>query len=408
MKKLIALILVLAFLSFISCGKGSIGKNTPVVETIDGVEYVHNQDIPIHPDRTVEFEEELTITGEDEETGDIYLYQLYFFTVDEYNNVYAADPRECKIAVFDKDGKCIRTFGKKGQGPGEFQSIRNIEIMPDGNLFVIDSRNRRCSIINSEGKFQESFNFSLKGASFNDIFFFVDKTFTGRVSTFGGEKGGKLFVKTFDFNGKEIQNYGEFRVPHRESVTEYDEHGSSGTYAMSPPYAPKSIFASDRDRNLIYHCINSEYLIEVFDFNGKIISKIDRPYDSLPFTGEDEKEFFDNFRNRPGQDPKFEKVLKKLKMPDVKTIAEFMCVDDKGNLWIKTQEEKEVGGKKLTAYDIFNSDGFYETKIWSDIPDLYYYPALFKNSKFYRLEMNRDEGTTSIIRYNVTWTEKSR
>jgi hypothetical protein len=42
------------------------------VEVIDHIEYVHNTDIPMHPDRTVAFEEELSIGPEDEK-GNILL-----------------------------------------------------------------------------------------------------------------------------------------------------------------------------------------------------------------------------------------------------------------------------------------------------------------------------------------------
>ena len=50
--------------------------NTAKVETIDGVTHIHCTETPLHPEKTVVFEEELTI-GEKDETGKIQLYKPY-------------------------------------------------------------------------------------------------------------------------------------------------------------------------------------------------------------------------------------------------------------------------------------------------------------------------------------------
>ncbi|MCX6575088.1 MAG: hypothetical protein NTV82_01710, partial [Candidatus Aminicenantes bacterium] len=39
--------------------------------------------------------------------------------VDNEGNIFALDSKEDKIKEFDKNGKHLRTFGKKGPGPGE-------------------------------------------------------------------------------------------------------------------------------------------------------------------------------------------------------------------------------------------------------------------------------------------------
>jgi hypothetical protein len=56
---------------------------------------------------------------------------------------------------FSKDGKYIRTFGKRGGGPGEFNVSHNLAMDSQGRLFVDDRANNRIQIFDQEGKFLE-------------------------------------------------------------------------------------------------------------------------------------------------------------------------------------------------------------------------------------------------------------
>jgi hypothetical protein len=72
--------------------------------------------------------------------------------VNNNGEIYIADRRLAEIRKFDKDGKCILTFGRKGQGPGEFQSIRLLSIAPSGEVIVYDDMLGRISIFADTGE----------------------------------------------------------------------------------------------------------------------------------------------------------------------------------------------------------------------------------------------------------------
>ncbi len=74
MKKILLVFLAFLLVTVMSCNKGP--DNVAQVEVIDGVTHIHNPDTPLYPDRTVVFEEELSIGGEDE-AGNIVLYQPF-------------------------------------------------------------------------------------------------------------------------------------------------------------------------------------------------------------------------------------------------------------------------------------------------------------------------------------------
>ncbi len=78
-----------------------------------------------------------------------------------------------------------------------------------------------------------------------------------------------------------------------------------------------------------------------------------------------------------------------------------MVVDEQSNLWVETNEEKDEDGKTFTAYDIFNKDGYYDARVWSDIS-----PGLFANGKLYSYHRDEETDLRTLKRYRVIWKEK--
>lgn len=66
----------------------------------------------------------------------------YFFgsisglTIDPAGRVIVSDAGEARLVVFGADGKALGTIGRKGKGPGEFESPTGPAIGPDGALYV--------------------------------------------------------------------------------------------------------------------------------------------------------------------------------------------------------------------------------------------------------------------------------
>ena len=58
-----------------------------------------------------------------------------------------------RIVKFDKNGKFLKTWGKKGMGPGEFDVIHTLAFDSRGRLFVGDRQNNRIQIFDQNGKF---------------------------------------------------------------------------------------------------------------------------------------------------------------------------------------------------------------------------------------------------------------
>ena len=76
--------------------------------------------------------------------GDIFVAQGHGIPVD-------------KIFKFDKTGKLIKTWGKRGTGPGEFDQPHALAFDSKGRLLVGDRNNNRIQVFDQDGTFLEEF-----------------------------------------------------------------------------------------------------------------------------------------------------------------------------------------------------------------------------------------------------------
>lgn len=81
--------------------------------------------------------------------------------VAENGDVFVADGHagggtalgNARIVTFDKNGKFLRTWGRKGMGPGEFDVVHTLAFDSRGRLFVGDRQNNRIQIFDADGTF---------------------------------------------------------------------------------------------------------------------------------------------------------------------------------------------------------------------------------------------------------------
>lgn len=74
-------------------------------------------------------------------------------------DVFVADGHDedsnARIVKFSKDGKFIKTWGKRGSAAGEFDTPHGLAFDSRGRLFVADRGNNRLQIFDQEGRFLE-------------------------------------------------------------------------------------------------------------------------------------------------------------------------------------------------------------------------------------------------------------
>ncbi len=72
-------------------------------------------------------------------------------SVNKVDDVAIIDNNLNQILVYNKDGHLVRTYGKKGKGPGELLSSYNIHIDENGDIFTAEFTNHRLQIFRHDG-----------------------------------------------------------------------------------------------------------------------------------------------------------------------------------------------------------------------------------------------------------------
>jgi len=77
---------------------------------------------------------------------------------DAAGNVFVADGLgNARVAKFDKDGKFVKSWGKKGTATGEFANVRSIAVDTQGNVYAADGGNKRIQVFDNDGAFKTAF-----------------------------------------------------------------------------------------------------------------------------------------------------------------------------------------------------------------------------------------------------------
>jgi DNA-binding beta-propeller fold protein YncE len=77
---------------------------------------------------------------------------------DAAGNIFVADGLgNARIAKFDKEGKFIKSWGKKGTANGEFANVRSIAVDAQGNVYAADGGNKRVQVFDNDGNFKTAF-----------------------------------------------------------------------------------------------------------------------------------------------------------------------------------------------------------------------------------------------------------
>jgi sugar lactone lactonase YvrE len=103
-----------------------------------------------------------------------------------------------RIVKFTKDGKFIKTWGKKGTGPGEFDAPHALAFDSKGRLFVADRGNNRIQIFDQDGAFLEQWTqFSRPSGLYidkNDVMYVSDSESREKAG-YGNHPGWKRGIR---------------------------------------------------------------------------------------------------------------------------------------------------------------------------------------------------------------------
>ena len=356
------LIIFLLFFSISAATKGNQKPEWKGTITKEGdVIVVKNPKEPISRDNILVLKEELTIGGGKAIDEKIFS-SVSHLNVDTLGNVYIVDRRDAQVKEFDKDGKFVKTIGRKGQGPGEFNMPSMVLFSEISRTFyVLDLLTRRFSLFDLDGHFIRSVPVQAELVVRADIdskghIYYSSTSYATRQIT----------VNKCDADMKVIASYGAYPLAGADN-----------------PVGPRLHWTvSSKDEVIIGFPKNYELLF--YSENGKLLKKITRTYDPVKLTAKERKE-----------------VIKSVPPTKTPAVSEYhsaydsLFVDDDGHLFVQTWERQPVHNGWL--YDVFDAEGRFIAKVVFKGR-----PVLIKQKKLYSLEEDED-GYQVVKRYQVTW-----
>ena len=271
-----------------------------------------------------------------------------------------------------KDYSLEKKFGKKGEGPQEFQPFFNapvrVKLQPD---HIIVNSLGKLSYFTRKGEYIKEQKHTV-GAGAGELFPMGD----GFAATGFARDDNTFFItiELYDSNIKKIKEIYRMPLPMRGQKFKALE---------------KAIFMQATPEK-IYVAGESDFVIDVFDKTGEKLYTIKQEYDNIKFTDQHEKEIMDYFKTAPNTRQFYDQIKSRVEFPSYfPAVRSFVATGKK--LYVQTFLVKD--GK--TEFYIFDDKGKLLKKVWLPIR-IHIAVAqnqLFKiyEDKLYQLVENEDD-----------------
>ena len=327
------------------------------IETKDGIRLIHNgKQSKWGKNPKVSLEYVKNIGDLESDDDNVLFYMPSDIAIDEEGNVYVLDSGNHRIQKFDSDGNFLASFGRHGQGPGEFQYPQSIDLDEEGNMYVSDSGNQKINILKHDGTFDK--DIQMMDESPGIIRIRDDKIIQAKAASMFSLQIGMMnqdeelpkLIRVFNMEA-EVQN-------------EFGEQKDFKDFLVNRLGNRHHVFV-DKD-GYVYLAFDYQNRIEKYSPAGKLLWRADRElnYDvSSPKTK----------GSRSGSGGRMV-----VRMPDMNRVASGIAVDDKGRVWVVTnkrqiKEDERVdmnvsvsmmGAQRSTSYSVQGNTDVQETDMY--------------------------------------------
>jgi sugar lactone lactonase YvrE len=327
------------------------------IETKDGIRLIHNEKEGKwgkKPKISLEYVNNIGDLESDDEN--VLFYMPTDIVLDEEGNVYVLDTGNHRIQKFDPQGKYLASFGRRGQGPGEFQYPQSLDIDAEGFMYVSDSGNQKIQILKPDGALEKEIKKTDQAPGIVRVR--SDRMIMGQgasVYSFGMnrmEEDSELpkLIKLLDRDAEVKKEFGEQK--------DYKD-------MLVNRIGNRYHFAVDNESN-IYVSFDYQNRIEKYSPEGKLLWKADRKLNYDVSTPKAKGNI-----TRSGGNVS-------IRMPQMNNVSSGIAVDHKGRVWVVTnkrqiKEEEQVqtsvmvtqtGGQRSQNYSVSGNTDVEETDMY--------------------------------------------
>ncbi|MCK4979281.1 MAG: hypothetical protein KAS62_02740 [Candidatus Delongbacteria bacterium] len=337
----ILIISLLLTLIFVGCSK----KETCTITEKEGVKYYSNRNVPANPNLKLVIDNKLEIIGNAEDSL-LSFSQASDIEIDEDGNFYILDGRAQTIHKYDKNGKYLLNFCRKGNGPGEINGAHDIAVVGD-SITISSPGQKRVSIFDKDGNYGRHKTVLIPGLYYGviDVGIGPDEVL-GFLPTFKADEekvtiGNKLIIKNKVHDTKVLLH---------EIPAVYEPTDVEGSKIIFMPFA----FYEDN----IYYPTNFpvNYLINIKDRKGNLKGVISKHARRIELNPEEKK----HYEETAGFVWNGERIIPNCKF---KAVMNKINTDKFGQLLVWVSQQRKEGVKHNPSIDVFKDGAFQNTVI---------------------------------------------
>lgn len=349
----------------------------------------------IYATGSVRFVEEMRIDESNLHEG-IFFESITDMAVDGKGNIYLCDMKACNIKKFSSQGKFIKVIGRKGQGPGEFNSPSHISVSGK-RLSIFDMGNRRLCSLTTEGKQIKCINIpytqglprEMQALPNGDILLQREVNYYHEK-----DKPQDILVQVFS---PELE-LKKSLVKH--PILKNIFRTINGMFwNIIQPFSPYVYMSTTQDGKVIIG-FSEDYSIQIHHPEKGLLSSFSHSYEPAKVTQQDKKKYFSNqtYNTPQGRIEAPEEIKKLTKFPKTKPAFDSLFVDYEGNILVHPIQKNSED--TAPQFDAFTPQGqFIETV---EMRGIEHFPrtVLMDKGSVWIIERDPD-GTTKVVKYKM-------
>lgn len=287
-------------------------------------------------DTQIILSKDLEIESFHNDNPDLILGNVTSIRVTDSNNIYVLDSMQNTIWAFDEAGNLINKIGRKGRGPGEFESPTSMVLVQDSLLAVLDPNQLRISLfnpVNFEKPYVNTYNLNKEaavkrfGAHPIKIHYDSDADNLLLEYTIPFSPGASKEPKErtfFEFNNKKSNSSPILKIPENEYLVE-DFDGVLTMMMM--PFG--GISKAEVSKGKVYYGWTTEPKISINDLHGKYLTEYKLHNPTVKITKKD-------IKDQKLSDFELNYIDK---LPKMWPAFNWFVVDDKSRVWVATNTD---------------------------------------------------------------------
>lgn len=264
-------------------------------------------------------------------------------------DIAVAEGLAAEIRVFDDGGGHLRTFGRRGEGPGEFANLWTIAELPGDTIVATDPVGGRISFFTSSGTFARSFPIPrLPWASApNVVGWLEDGTMLVNAFTQSPSRGTRNrshLLYSVDRGGEVLETLGEFAG---------QQLGRNG---LGLAFGAQAHFAAGG--NLAWYAHSSRFELAGHDRSGSVrrIVRTNRIPKAVTQAEIDDSRAAAGERLRGMSGPAIDRI-RATEFASTHPLHGRFLFDEAGNLWVERYSSDLIADSGAREWDIFDPEG---------------------------------------------------